>query len=611
MAANNDAAALSKQRRRLSVQSDSKFIEGVENMDISGGGKARRQSIQIREGEAGSHISRLFGLSKKGYAPYNPRKKNQDALAMAEDPATATQAILVLDGHGEAGDLVSGYYKEKYLDEVFAHAAWPGDVEGMKRVATCCSSSSASSSGTRPWTRNHKPDAPAEKARILGAGGRVFAVEYDDGVDGPPRVWLGHMDVPGLAMSRSVGDVVAHAAGVSTEPEFFVHPVSHEDRFLVSATDGLWEFLTDDEVVAMVAKVAMETGSPKACVEALVEESNARWMKNEQVIDDTTIAVAFLSADLVAAATNAKQASLPFLPAEPRISPLPPRFVRPLIVTSGNTGAQNWPGCAAGARGGASTRPDADDARDEVAVAGVARVVRRDLLRERGLGLGSLHACGSFRLWIAPSESAVKFTRISGRSSAGGFFGAGAGAGAGAFAFVSHSSSPPSATGAAGSRRAVVRRQRPAMCALFQGLQEPVVPAADEPKIKEVRAFVLRPKPPPEGGANPWHAGPPTAAPRCPAGAVVVEVEQDDGLVGVGCTVGGEAVCVVVEEHLAKFVEGQSARNIAHAWDRCWRGQTAQGRRGLGLHALSAVDLALWDLLGKITGEPCHVLLGA
>lgn len=351
MAANNDAAALSKQRRRLSVQSDSKFIEGVENMDISGGGKARRQSIQIREGEAGSHISRLFGLSKKGYAPYNPRKKNQDALAMAEDPATATQAILVLDGHGEAGDLVSGYYKEKYLDEVFAHAAWPGDVEGMKRasrdvllklerelignkaVDTEFSGSTyvfaalrggallVSNVGdsrvtlgvevdgaivARPVSIDHKPDAPAEKARILGAGGRVFAVEYDDGVDGPPRVWLGHMDVPGLAMSRSVGDVVAHAAGVSTEPEFFVHPVSHEDRFLVSATDGLWEFLTDDEVVAMVAKVAMETGSPKACVEALVEESNARWMKNEQVIDDTTIAVAFLSADLVAAATNAK-----------------------------------------------------------------------------------------------------------------------------------------------------------------------------------------------------------------------------------------------------------------------------------------------------------------
>ena len=43
---------------------------------------------------------------------------------------------------------------------------------------------------------------PKEKERIIRAGGRVFAVEYDDGIDGPPRVWLGHMDVPGLAMSR-------------------------------------------------------------------------------------------------------------------------------------------------------------------------------------------------------------------------------------------------------------------------------------------------------------------------------------------------------------------------------------------------------------------------
>jgi serine/threonine protein phosphatase PrpC len=52
------------------------------------------------------------------------------------------------------------------------------------------------------FTHDHKPDSPLEKERILAAGGRVFAVEYDDGIDGPPRVWLGHMDVPGLAMSR-------------------------------------------------------------------------------------------------------------------------------------------------------------------------------------------------------------------------------------------------------------------------------------------------------------------------------------------------------------------------------------------------------------------------
>ena len=139
---------------------------------------------------------------------------------------------------------------------------------------------------------------------VAASAERASSRRYDDGIDGPPRVWLGHMDVPGLAMSRSIGDVVAHSAGVSTEPEFFDRPIDHRDRFLVSATDGLWEFMTDEEVVDMVAKVAQETGSPSACVEELVRESNERWMKNEQVVDDTTVAVAFLSADLLAGAST-------------------------------------------------------------------------------------------------------------------------------------------------------------------------------------------------------------------------------------------------------------------------------------------------------------------
>ena len=79
----------------------------------------------------------------------------------------------------------------------------------------------------------------------------MFAVEYDDGVDGPPRVWLGHMDVPGLAMSRSLGDGVAHTAGVSSEPEFYEYEFNkgREDQILVMASDGLWEFMSNQEVL--------------------------------------------------------------------------------------------------------------------------------------------------------------------------------------------------------------------------------------------------------------------------------------------------------------------------------------------------------------------------
>ena len=139
---------------------------------------------------------------------------------------------------------------------------------------------------------DHKPDLPAEKARIEAKGGRVFAVEYDDGVDGPARVWLGHMDVPGLAMSRSLGDAVAHTAGVSSEPEFFEYEFNHdrEDLILVMASDGLWEFMSNQEVM----DIAYNTTEPRFAVDRLISESNERWMREEQVIDDTTVCVAFL-----------------------------------------------------------------------------------------------------------------------------------------------------------------------------------------------------------------------------------------------------------------------------------------------------------------------------
>lgn len=96
----------------------------------------------------------------------------------------------------------------------------------------------------------------------------MFAVEYDDGVDGPPRVWLGHMDVPGLAMSRSLCDGVAHTAGVSSEPEFNVYEfnLNREDIILVMASDGLWEFMSNQEVM----DIALHTTEPRFAVDRYV-----------------------------------------------------------------------------------------------------------------------------------------------------------------------------------------------------------------------------------------------------------------------------------------------------------------------------------------------------
>jgi serine/threonine protein phosphatase PrpC len=140
---------------------------------------------------------------------------------------------------------------------------------------------------SRAVSADHKPDLPAEKARIERAGGRVFAVEYDDGEEAPPRVWLATADIPGLAMSRSLGDVVAHSVGVTSEPEMHHLLIPAEMTWLIFASDGLWEFMSNDEVVAMTAKAP----SVGKAIDALITEATDRWMRKEQIVDDTTVVI--------------------------------------------------------------------------------------------------------------------------------------------------------------------------------------------------------------------------------------------------------------------------------------------------------------------------------
>jgi L-rhamnonate dehydratase len=93
-------------------------------------------------------------------------------------------------------------------------------------------------------------------------------------------------------------------------------------------------------------------------------------------------------------------------------------------------------------------------------------------------------------------------------------------------------------------------------------------------------------------------------------GTVLVEVELNDGTVGIGCSIGGEPACYIIEKHLSRFVEGQDPRNVELIWDQMWRATLPYGRKGLAVQAISAVDLAIWDCLGKLRGEPVYALLG-
>jgi L-rhamnonate dehydratase len=93
-------------------------------------------------------------------------------------------------------------------------------------------------------------------------------------------------------------------------------------------------------------------------------------------------------------------------------------------------------------------------------------------------------------------------------------------------------------------------------------------------------------------------------------GTLVVEVEADDGTVGFAVTTGGEIGAYIVEKHFARFVEGRAVSEIELIWDQLYNSSLYYGRKGIVVNAISGVDLALWDLLGKIRGEPVFHLLG-
>ena len=159
-----------------------------------------------------------------------------------------------------------------------------------------------------PLTLDHKPSVPGETRRILLAGGRLHSLAYADGSSGPTRVWLRDDDLPGLAMTRSLGDTIAKHAGVTSTPDVTLYTLRPGDAFIVLASDGLWEFMEAADVGRIMADVATvrqsrtaiaatdDDGAPppllQLALDALADEAGARWSAREGAIDDISIVVA-------------------------------------------------------------------------------------------------------------------------------------------------------------------------------------------------------------------------------------------------------------------------------------------------------------------------------
>ena len=94
---------------------------------------------------------------------------------------------------------------------------------------------------------------------------------------------------------------------------------------------------------------------------------------------------------------------------------------------------------------------------------------------------------------------------------------------------------------------------------------------------------------------------------------IVVRVESDSGAVGYGFGGGGKAAVEIVNGHMRELLVGRTlddTTDIAAAWDALYYESIPYGRKGIGVMALSGIDLALWDLLGKAENAPVHALIG-
>ena len=143
-----------------------------------------------------------------------------------------------------------------------------------------------------PLSIDQKPDDPEESKRIIENGGEISQFEEDGEKSGPFRVWKKGEVYPGIAMSRSIGDLIASTLGVIPEPKFLEEKIDKDTKFIVVASDGVWEFLDNDTVKDIVMPY-YEKNDPNGACKELIKKSTEWWNKEDIVVDDITVVIVF------------------------------------------------------------------------------------------------------------------------------------------------------------------------------------------------------------------------------------------------------------------------------------------------------------------------------
>lgn len=163
-----------------------------------------------------------------------------------------------------------------------------------------------------PLSRDQTPYREDERDRVKKAGAAVMSIDQMEGKEemhehwgdmvlgedldihgDPPRIWIPGQNYPGTAFTRSLGDKLAKEIGVTCEPEILTKELTSNDHILVVASDGIFEFITNQEAI----DICLAADSPLHACEALVKAAYDQWLVYENRTDDITLIVCFLSVE--------------------------------------------------------------------------------------------------------------------------------------------------------------------------------------------------------------------------------------------------------------------------------------------------------------------------
>ena len=276
-------------------------------------------------------VARAAFKSRVGSVRGKPKLHNQDCLIVKQNLQNIRGQYLfgVCDGHGAQGHAISEYFKEQIVQTAELLMPFEPKTDQIQKALISATEKVANSlastqidiifsgwstlvcsnlgncravigRGGEKWQSiqlnvEHTLQNKKERERMISNNARIAVDSEDNGEgEGVEKIYMGNQDVPGLEITRSIGDKIGKFIGMISVPETKAFTLQSDDKFIIIGTQGLWKFMTGIEAVCIV-RYSWESNEIEQSCKDLVDEADRRWKGSGMDKEDITVVVVYLN----------------------------------------------------------------------------------------------------------------------------------------------------------------------------------------------------------------------------------------------------------------------------------------------------------------------------